>query len=86
MEAMASGRPVIASRIGGSVDLMLDGVTGFLVPPCDAGALSRAIQQLLVDPVLRKRMGQAAQQRSVLFHASVVVPRIEKVYQDLVGE
>jgi glycosyltransferase involved in cell wall biosynthesis len=80
LEAMASARPVIASRIGGMPDLVKDGETGLLVPPGDPVALRRAIQRLLADPALRKRMGRAGKQRVVDFQTSTVVPRIEEVY------
>jgi glycosyltransferase involved in cell wall biosynthesis len=83
MEAMSTGRPVIASRIGGIIDLVADGETGFLVQPGDSLALQQAIEQLLADPDLRHRMGQAALCKVVEFQASTVVPRIEQVYEEL---
>ena len=81
LEAMAMGRPVIASRIGGLPDIVIDGETGLLVPPGDGDGLRRAIEGLLDDPALRERMGQAARQRAMEFRASAIVPRIEQVYQ-----
>ena len=83
MEAMSAERPVIASRIGGLPDLVADGETGFLVQPGDPSALQQAIEQLLADPNLRRRMGQAALRKVVEFQASTVVPRIEQVYGEL---
>ncbi len=83
MEAMAMGRPVIASRIGGLSDIVADGETGILVPPGNVEALSEAIQTLLADPARRNRMGMAAKQRVVEFEAKTVVPRIEQVYREL---
>ena len=83
MEAMSVGKPVIASRIGGLVDIVIDGETGFLVPPGDHQALREAMQSLLDDPVQRERMGNVAKQRIVEFQAKTVVPRIEQVYQEL---
>ena len=83
MEAMSTGRPVIASRIGGLIDLVADGETGFLVQPGDSLALQQAIERLLADPDLRRRMGQAALRKVVEFQASTVVPRIEHVYEEL---
>lgn len=85
LEAMASGRPVIGTRIGGIVDEIADGETGFLVPPGDPDALRTAIVRLLTDPRLRERMGEAAQQRAVAFQASTVVPQIEGVYHEVLG-
>jgi glycosyltransferase involved in cell wall biosynthesis len=83
MEAMATGRPLIASRIGGLPDLVADGVTGILTPPDDAIALQDAIMRLLTQPELRERMGEAALSHVTAFQAKSVVPRIEQVYQDL---
>jgi glycosyltransferase involved in cell wall biosynthesis len=80
---MAAGRPVIASRVGGLPELVVDGETGLLVPPGDAKALSHALAHLLGDAELRTRMGQAAKQRSRQFRAQTVVPRIEQIYQQL---
>ena len=79
MEAMSTGRPVIASRIGGLADLVADGETGLLVEPGDPSALQQAVERLLANPDLRKRMGQAALRKVVEFQANTVVPRIEHV-------
>jgi phosphatidylinositol alpha 1,6-mannosyltransferase len=62
-EAAASGLPVIAPAAGGPLDLVDDGVTGFLVTPGDAGALARAVTRLAADPGLRTAQGRAARQR-----------------------
>lgn len=83
LEAMAVGRPIVASRIGGLPDIVVDGETGLLVTPGDPQALREAIQRLLADPELRDRMGVIAKQRVVEFQAQTVVPRIEQVYQEL---
>ena len=61
-EAMAHGRPVVASAIGGLLDAVEDGVTGSLVPPRDAPALRAAIETLLADADLRRRLGDAARE------------------------
>jgi glycosyltransferase involved in cell wall biosynthesis len=86
MEAISNGRPVIASRIGGLVDLVADGETGFLVQPGDSSALQQAIERLLADADLRRCMGQAALRKVVEFQASAVVPRIEQVYQEVLQQ
>jgi glycosyltransferase involved in cell wall biosynthesis len=61
-EAMAHGRPVVATAVGGLPDAVEDGATGLLVPPRDPGALRKAIEQLLDDPALRARLGAAARE------------------------
>jgi phosphatidylinositol alpha 1,6-mannosyltransferase len=59
-EAAASGLPVVAPAAGGPIDLVDDGVTGFLVTPFDAGALASGVAKLAADPALREAQGQAA--------------------------
>ena len=86
IEAMAMGRPLIASRIGGLSDIVADEQTGLLVPPGDVQALRAALQRLLDSPDLRERMGNAARERVSLFKASTVVPQIEQVYRTLLDQ
>jgi len=62
-EAMAYGRPVVASAVGGLVDAVEDEVTGLLVPPRDPKALRVALERLLADPELRWRLGEAGRER-----------------------
>jgi phosphatidylinositol alpha 1,6-mannosyltransferase len=59
-EAAASGLPVVAPAVGGPLDLVQDGVTGYLVTPGDAAALATAVARLAADPVLRAAQGRAA--------------------------
>ena len=63
-EAMAFGRPVVATSVGGLVDAVEDGSTGLLVPPRDPAALRSALERLLADPELRGRLGAAARERA----------------------
>lgn len=63
LEAMASGTPVIASRVGGLAEVVEDGETGFLVPPGDVEALRQRIETLVGDPVRADRMGAQARER-----------------------
>jgi glycosyltransferase involved in cell wall biosynthesis len=56
-EALAHGRPVVAGAVGGLLDLVVEGETGLLVPPRDPAALRAALERLLADPELRRRMG-----------------------------
>jgi glycosyltransferase involved in cell wall biosynthesis len=63
LEAMAHGRAVVATPVGGIPTLVEESVTGLLVPPGDADSLRTAIERLLVDPDLRHRLGEAARER-----------------------
>jgi glycosyltransferase involved in cell wall biosynthesis len=62
IEALAAGRPVIASSTGGIVDWLQDGVSGMLVDPGDAAGLAKALGELLADPERQQRMGSAGKQ------------------------
>ena len=57
IEAMLAGKPLVASDTGGLLDIVLDEVTGLLVPPGDAAALAQAVQRLIADPALRGALG-----------------------------
>jgi glycosyltransferase involved in cell wall biosynthesis len=80
LEAMAAGRAVVASRIGGLPEVVRDGETGLLVPPGDPVALAAALDALLADPALRSWLGGRAAAAAVEYRAGQVVPRIEAVY------
>jgi phosphatidylinositol alpha 1,6-mannosyltransferase len=62
-EASASGLPVVAPASGGPLDLVDDGVTGYLVSPGDPGELAAAVGRLAASPALRERLGEAARRR-----------------------
>lgn len=83
LEAMAMGRPVIASRIGGLRDQIVDGETGLLTPAGDADALHAALTRLVDGADLRERMGGAARRHVASFRAGAVVTRIEANYERL---
>jgi glycosyltransferase involved in cell wall biosynthesis len=64
LEAMANGRPVVATHVGGLLDLVVDGETGIVVPPRDPAALRSALERLLADPDLRRKLGAAGRDRA----------------------
>lgn len=64
LEAMAAGKPVVASRVGGLAESVVDRVTGLLVPPRDAVALASGIAELVKSPALAKTLGQQGQERA----------------------
>jgi glycosyltransferase involved in cell wall biosynthesis len=64
LEAMAHARPVVATNVGGLRDLVVDGQTGIVVPPRDPPALRAALERLVGDPELRRRLGTAGRERA----------------------
>lgn len=81
LEAMASGLPVIATRVGGNPELLDDGVTGTLVPAGDEEALVKAIQRYLGDPAMATRHGTAAREEAVRrFGIQSMVESYRRVY------
>ncbi|MCL8208438.1 MAG: glycosyltransferase [Actinomycetia bacterium] len=86
LEASAVGRPVIASRVGGLPEVVVDGVTGVLVPVGDIAALAAALAELLRDPARRAVMG-AAGARWVREHFAwtASLDRMEAVYREVRG-
>ena len=84
MEYMEAARPVVATNVGGIPDLVVDGVTGILVPPRDPTALAAAISGLLDDPDLRRRLGEAGRaRRRSEFDISNTARRVEGLYEEL---
>lgn len=82
LEAMAAGKPVVASPVGGTPELVLDGETGLHVPPGDEAALARALGRLLDDPDLARRLGRAGRERVVQrYSADTMVDRILEIYE-----
>ncbi|MEV7431988.1 glycosyltransferase [Nocardioides sp. NPDC092400] len=86
LEAMACGRPVVGSAVGGLLDTVVPGVTGELVPPRDPDALVAALGGLLADDVRRAAYGRAGRRRALeRYDWRCVVEQTEHVYQALVG-
>jgi glycosyltransferase involved in cell wall biosynthesis len=87
MEYMDAGLPVVATRVGGVPDLIDDGVQGRLVEPGDAGALARAIVELVSDRERAAEMGaRARERRRAEFDLNGTVRRLEGLYERLVAE
>ena len=82
LEAMAQGKPVVASAVGGVPELVVDGETGLLVPPDDPQRLAEALRKLLADPALAKAMGEAGRTRvRERFSASAGATRVLALYE-----
>ena len=85
LEAMACGKPVVATRVGGIVDVVGDGETGILVPVDDPEALTEAITTVLKDKDLASKMGEEGRRKiDSKFSAKTMVEKVEKVYQELI--
>ncbi len=86
LEAMACGRPLVGSSVGGLLDSVLDGVTGVLVPARDPGAVARAVRDLVADPTRMQRIGRAARARAVeLYDWRQVALATEVAYEELLS-
>jgi len=86
IEAMASGKPVIASRAGGIPEAIVEGETGLLVPPGDVPALEKAIEALAGSPELAKKMGEAGRKKAGSeFGIEKMISKTEGVYERLTG-
>ncbi|HZS94581.1 MAG TPA: glycosyltransferase [Chloroflexota bacterium] len=86
LEAMACGRPVIGSAVGGLTYTIEDGVTGFLVPPRDPDTLAARLRELLTEPQRRDSMGRAARERVEReFTWPLVAKRTAALYDDVLA-
>jgi glycosyltransferase involved in cell wall biosynthesis len=84
IEAMAACRPVVATRVGGMPEIVVQGETGLIVPPSDPEALAQAILTLLRDPERRRAMGAAGRARvEARFSLSHRVRRLEAIYGEM---
>jgi glycosyltransferase involved in cell wall biosynthesis len=86
-DALALGVPVVASAVGGLPDIVLEGETGLLVPPADAGAIAAAVSRLLDDPELARRLGAAGAERvESKFTDEAMVRKYLDAYEGLLGQ
>jgi glycosyltransferase involved in cell wall biosynthesis len=87
LEAMNYARPVIGCRSGGPEDIIVDGETGFLVPPQDPSAIANAIVELVTSPQRRGEMGRAGRKRLIERFSHITMAReFVDVYQRLLGD
>jgi D-inositol-3-phosphate glycosyltransferase len=85
LEAMAMGRPVIASEVGGLAFLIRDGVNGFHVPTRDPEALAERIFELLTNEQCREDMGRAARENAKRFDWSIIAQQVLHAYGDMLN-
>ncbi len=84
LEAMAHARPVVATPVGGTPEVVVDGETGLLVPPRDPAALAGALRRLLEDPDFARRLGEAGRRRvAERFSLDAMTKRILMMYDEV---
>jgi glycosyltransferase involved in cell wall biosynthesis len=82
LEAMAAGKAVVGSRVGGVPEVVVDGETGILVPPGDARALAVELRRVAIDGALRDRLGSAGLRRVDEFSWPVIAQAYRQIYLD----
>jgi glycosyltransferase involved in cell wall biosynthesis len=86
IEALAAGRPAVATRVGGISDVLRDGVDGFLVDPGDVDALAARLAELAADPARRAAMGEAGRGRVIERYAVLrLVDDVDRLYRTLIA-
>ncbi len=87
IEGMAMGKPVVATKMGGPLDIVVDGKTGFLVGPANIEDLAKAVQRLLTEKTLAEVMGRNGHDRVVtLFTKERYARQVEEVYMHALGK
>jgi glycosyltransferase involved in cell wall biosynthesis len=87
LEAMAMGKPIAATRLAGTAEIVRDGVDGFLVQPANVSALEEALERLAVDPSLRRQMGVVGRQRVLAdFCIDRVAGKVVQVYERILSQ
>jgi glycosyltransferase involved in cell wall biosynthesis len=86
VEALHAGLPVIASRVGGIPEVVVDNETGLLVPPGDPAALARAIDTVLGDHELARRLAANSRRRAPRYHLERVAGQVADLYAQLIAE
>lgn len=86
LEAMASGLPVIATNVGGNADLVLEGITGHIVPAGEVEPMAQGLVQLAISPDLAEKLGRAGRQRVLTnFSLESMVSTYQGLYDQLLG-
>lgn len=86
LEAMACGRPVVASAVGGLQEIIEDGMQGYLVPPGDYLAMAQRLANLLLNPALRQQMGKTGIEQAASYGWENTAQRTLQIYRQLVSQ
>jgi len=85
VEAMAIGKPVIASDVGGIPALVVQGENGILVPPADSKALAEAIMALYANPEKRAELGERGREKALAYSSEAMLNKISRLYESFAG-
>jgi glycosyltransferase involved in cell wall biosynthesis len=84
LESMRAGLPMVVTNVGGNAEAVVDGQTGFVVPPADPAALAAALLRMAQDPALRRRLGDAGRERAATyFTLDACVAKYRALYDEL---
>ena len=87
IEALASGRPVVATRVGGVPDVVTDGADGYLVPVGDVESMAERLAQLAADAALRRTLGEAGRERVIRrYRVERLIDDVDALYRELLSE
>jgi glycosyltransferase involved in cell wall biosynthesis len=84
VEAMALGKPIVASDVGGIPDLVIHNHNVLLVPPADVEGLVNSINELLHDPIKRKEMGDREKVVAADYSAEAMIQKIDQLYDEAI--
>jgi glycosyltransferase involved in cell wall biosynthesis len=86
VEAMAAGKPIVASNVGGIPDLVIRGENGLLVPAADTKALASGIEFFITNPEKRREMGEKGRKMAIRYGSDSMVQKIDQLYRELLGK